>query len=265
LCSCVPLSLDLSVSWLVLTHDDTERVTYSPLFDAYFSMQCDEFPPASSLEGGGPTLTCISWYQNNLGGILLKYFYADAGLNRDGMPYVIRMNTCNFPKEPESWPRGSQPTPRPPSKRDTVSVQAAEQPLWIKDPRGQGDAGFVIMPIERAAAGTYNATLTLSGSDKLRDISILDAAGDVIWEGKDVDFSGGRLTGLQYSVADDTQDLFVAASAESSVSVTAEFSATSVPQANTGSSGAGRLRCGWALFCFVLAVMLTTHCRGLWF
>lgn len=201
-------------------------------------MQCDEFPPASSLEGGGPTLTCISWYQNNLGGVLLKSFYADVGLNRAGLPYVIRMNTCNFPATPVSYSRGSEPRPHP--KRETTSVKAAEKPLWVRDPRGKGE-GFVVMPIEPSSAGTYNGTLTLSNSDKLKEIAILDSSGDVVWEGKDVGYAGGKINGLQYKVVDDTQDLFVAARAESSVAVSAEFTATTVPQP-TGSSRAGRLK-----------------------
>ena len=242
-------------------HEGIERLTYSPLYADYFSMQCDEFPPASSLEGGGPTLTCISWYQNNLGGILLKAFYTDAGLNRAGLPYVIRMNTCDFPEAPVSYPRGSEPRPHPPrSKRETVSVKAAEKPLWVKDPRSEAEGGFVVMPIEAAAPGTYNATLSFSGSDKLKDVAILDSAGDVVWEVKNGGFSGGKIAGLEYKVTDDTQDLFVAARAESSVSVTAEFAATSVPQA-TGTSGVGSLRCGRGVFVsgIVLALMW-----GLW-
>jgi len=218
-------------------------------------MQCDEFPPASSLEGGGPTLTCISWYQNNLGGVLLKAFYADTGLNRAGMPYVIRMNTCDLPATPVSYPRGSEPRPHP--KRDTTTtVKAMEKPLWVKDPRsqekGKGEGGgFILMPIENASPGTYNATLSLSESNKLKDIAILDTSGDIIWESKDVEFVSGKVNNLQYQVVDNTQDLFVAARAESSVVVTAEFTATSVPQA-TGSSGAGRLRgCVWGVVLMV--------------
>jgi len=103
------------------------------------------------------------------------------------------------------------------------------------------------MPIENASPGTYNATLSLSESNKLKDIAILDTSGDIVWEGKDVEFASGKVNNLQYKVVDNTQDLFVAARAESSLVVTAEFTATSVPQA-TGSSGAGRLRgCVWVV------------------
>lgn len=51
------------------------------------------------------------------------------------------------------------------------------------------------------------------------------------------EFVNGQ-SSLQYKVQDDTQDLFVAAKAATSVSVSAAFTATSVPQANSSVSSA---------------------------
>jgi hypothetical protein len=85
----------------------------------------------------------------------------------------------------------------------------------------------------------YNGTLTLSNLDKLEDVAIVDGAGGLVWNSTGAGaFSGGQ-SSLQYQVLDDTQDLFVAARAATSVSVSAAFTATSVPQASTSSpSGA---------------------------
>ncbi|KAK4032359.1 hypothetical protein C8A01DRAFT_20551 [Parachaetomium inaequale] len=215
-----------------------QRLTYSTLYQQYFSMQCDEFPPASSMEGGGPTLTCISWYQNNLGGIYLRYFYDDVGLTQD-QPYVIRMDTCDFPAKPVSYAQGSEPRPHP-KKRQERTVKAADSPLWVRDPRSTDSEGYVLMPLEPAGPGTYNGTLSLSNLDSLEDVSIVDGAGGLVWN------STGAMSGqssLQYEVLDDTQDLFVAARAATSVSVSAAFTATSVPQA-TGTSSSGAMRSG---------------------
>ncbi|KAH6855796.1 hypothetical protein B0I37DRAFT_411761 [Chaetomium sp. MPI-CAGE-AT-0009] len=222
-----------------------QRLTWSNLYRRYFSMQCDEFPPASSMEGGGPTVTCISWYQNNLGGVYLRYFYKDLGLKQDD-PYVIRMDTCNFPATPVSYAQGTEPQPHPRRQADGdgsgggQTVQAAHDPLWVRDPRTESQ-GYVLMPLEASGPGTYNATLSLSNPDSLEDVSIVDGAGGLVWDstaGGAPPLADGRRT-LQYSVLDDTQDLFVAARAATSVSVSAAFTATSVPQ--VGSSGAASL------------------------
>lgn len=185
-------------------------------------------------------MTCISWYQNNLGGVYLRYFYEDVGLNRDNMPFVIRMDTCNFPATPVSYPRGSEPRPHP--KRQTTStIKAADNPLWVRDPRTKSE-GYVLMPLEAAGPGTYNATLSLSGAESLRDVSVVDGAGGLVWNGTSAGaaFVSGQNVSLQYKVLDDTQDLFVAAKAATSVSVSAAFTATGVPQATSSPSSAAR-------------------------
>ena len=190
------------------------------------------------MEGGGPTVTCISWYQNNLGGVFLRNFYDDLGLKQDD-PYVIRMDTCNFPATPVSYPRGSEPRPHPRRQTDggQQTVQAAHDPLWVRDPRTKSE-GYVLMPLEASGPGTYNATLSLSEADRLEDVSIVDGAGGLVWPrdssaGVSSSFANGQQRSLQYQVQDDTQDLFVAAKAATSVSVSAAFTATSVPQATT--------------------------------
>lgn len=198
------------------------------------------------MEGGGPTLTCISWKQNNLGGVYLRYFYEDVGLDQEDLPYVIRMDTCDFPATPVSYPRGSQPSPGPPPKRQATNasqtVKAADDPIWVRDPRTTSQ-GYVLMPLESGSPGTYNATLSLSNLDRLQDVSIVDGAGDLVWNmTAGAAFVNGQ--SMQYKVQDDTQNLFVAAKASTSVSVSAAFTATSVPQATTSSKSSAARRSG---------------------
>ncbi len=195
------------------------------------------------MEGGGPTVTCISWYQNNLGGVYLRYFYEDVPVNREKQPFVIRMDTCDSPATPVSYPRGTEPSPHP--KRQTNSsgqtVKAADNPLWVRDPRTKSE-GYVLMPIESSGPGTYNGTLSLSSLQGLEDVSIVDGAGGLVWNSTaGAAFVNGQTT-LQYKVQDDTQDLFVAAKAATSVSVSAAFTATSVPQATSSSVSSAAMR-----------------------
>jgi len=188
------------------------------------------------MEGGGPTLTCISWYQNNLGGVYLQHFYDDVGLNKENQPFVIRMDTCDFPPRPVSYQRGTEPDPHPKRQaNDGQIVTAADSPLWVRDPRTESE-GYVLMPLESSGPGTYNGTLSLSNLESLENISIVDGAGGLVWNSTArAEFVNGQ-SSLQYKVQDDTQDLFVAAKAATSVSVSAAFTATSVPQANSSVS-----------------------------
>lgn len=203
------------------------------------------------MEGGGPTVTCISWYQNNLGGVYLRYFYEDLGLKQDD-PYIIRMDTCNFPATPVSYPQGSEPRPHPRRQTDDgkqqQTVHAAHEPLWVRDPRTKSE-GYVLIPLEAGGPGTYNATLSLSNLARLEDVSIVDGSGGLVWESNAAGSSSSSFTNgqrsLQYKVQDDTQDLFVAAKAATSVSVSAVFTATNVAQATTvPDSAASRSMCG---------------------
>ncbi|KAF2821079.1 hypothetical protein CC86DRAFT_427235 [Ophiobolus disseminans] len=219
-----------------------QRVTYSALYNQYFSMQCDEFPPASTLEGGGPTLVCISWYQNILGGSYLRYFYSDVSLASNA-PFVIRMDTCAFPSTPVSFPQGQQPAV--PVKRqltpDAPIIRGAAPALYVRDPISE-DHGFVFMPLAPGTPGRYNGTLGFSETLGLSDISIIDGAGDVVWKFNGTWISGTR--DVAFDVKDDTQDLSVAARVARSVSIGASFTATGVAGSKTAVGDGGRRSVG---------------------
>lgn len=205
------------------------------------------------MEGGGPTVTCIAWYQNNLGGVYLRGFYDDLGLQQ-GDPYVIRMDTCDFPATPVSYPRGSEPRPHPRRQANGGrTVTAADDPLWVRDPRTDSE-GYVLMPLESGGPGMYNGTLSLSSLEGLEDISILDGAGGLVWSSAGAAAFVNGQSSLQYEVQDETQDLFVAAKAATSVSVSVAFTATSVPQAtSTSSTSSAAMRRGGGLAPSLLA------------
>lgn len=83
----------------------------------------------------------------------------------------------------------------------------------------------------RPAGRGRTTTLSLSKADRLEGVSVVDGAGGLVWDGAGgSSFADGQRS-FQYQVHDDTQDLFVAAKAATSVSVSAAFAATSVPQA----------------------------------
>jgi hypothetical protein len=202
------------------------------------------------MEGGGPTITCISWYQNNLGGVYLRQFNADLGGFAQGAPFVIRMDTCDLPAMPVSYPIGTQPS-IPPSKRQAtaggLNMQGARAPLWVRDPRTQSE-GFVFMPLSDSKPGIYNGTLGFSNTAGLEDIAILDGSGGSLWNNTGTWISGTR--DVQYQVQDESQDLFVAAKASKSVSVSASFSATGIVRASSSSSSASRAHT-WSRRCTV--------------
>ncbi|KAK0738762.1 hypothetical protein B0T18DRAFT_394991 [Schizothecium vesticola] len=84
------------------------------------------------MEGGGLTLTYISWYQNNLGGVYLRCLCEDLGLAQD-QHFVIRVDTCDFPAIPANYPQRTEPqSPIPGSKcqlNSGRSTKATEDPL----------------------------------------------------------------------------------------------------------------------------------------
>jgi hypothetical protein len=182
------------------------------------------------MEGGGPTITCISKYQNNLGGTYLRWFYADiggpGGLVQDA-PYIIRMDTCDFPATPISYPEGSQPSLPLPKRQATggFTMQGDGDALWMRDPRSESE-GFVIMPLSPSGRGSYNGTLSISDTSRLTNISIIDDGGELLWKISEPWVKGQGSKEVQYEVQDDTQDLCVVAKADRSVDVSATFTAT---------------------------------------
>ena len=188
------------------------------------------------MEGGGPTLTCIARYQNNMGGIYLQRFYADVGGLAQNAPFVIRMDTCDYPATPVSYPQGQQP---PMSKRQAtsgLSMQGAEAPVWVRDPRTESE-GYVFMPLSDSSPGNYSGTLSFSDTAGLQDISIVDGSGELLWNNTGTWISGTR--DVKYQVQDDTQDLCVAAKAVRSVDVSASFTATAVLAKASGGPASG--------------------------
>lgn len=191
------------------------------------------------MEGGGPTLACISWYQNGLGGAYLQQFYRDVNLTK-GSPFVLRLDTCDFPASPTSFPNNQLPPP--PQKREAdwkdggdLSDLGGKYPThWFPDPHSEAD-GFLVIPLMNIGTGLFGGDLTIATNDTLNDVCIIDAAGETLWSSPG---TWASQVNAQYQVQDDTQDMFVAARASAMVDVTATLSQTAVPFKSTSSSSA---------------------------
>ena len=198
-------------------------------------MQCDEFPPgklcqigvvatidqfisASTTEGGGPSLTCVAWYQNGLGGIYLQRFYADLGLKQDD-PFVIRMDTCDLPSQPVSYPAGEEPT-LPMNKR------AVEDPSWFDVSSRHSNYGFIIAPLSDISAGSHEGTLDFLDATVGVRAAVVDGSGNSYWTlGDDFDENGDPVS-VAYVLDDDVDGAFLAVAATSSVAISADFTTT---------------------------------------
>jgi hypothetical protein len=124
-------------------------------------------------------------------------------------------------------------------------MTAAQEPLWVRDPR-TGSEGYILMPLEAGSAGTYNGTLEFSNTESLEDVCIIDGAGVLVWQSPKTSIDDE--SNVQYQIQDDTQDLFVAAKASKSLSVSASFTAHSVSPASSSSVSASRERMGPNLY-----------------
>jgi hypothetical protein len=198
-------------------------------------MQCDEFPPgklcqlcvftiidqfisASTTEGGGPSLTCVAWYQNGLGGIYLQRFYADLSLKQDD-PFVIRMDTCDLPSQPVSYPAGEEPAL-------PVNKRAVDDPSWFNVSSRHSNYGFIIGPLSNISAGSHEGTLAFLDSTVGVKAAVVDGSGNSYWTlGDDFAENGGPVS-VAYVLDDDVDDVFLAVAATGSVAISADFTTT---------------------------------------
>ena len=189
-------------------------------------MQCDEFPPgklcqigvvatidqfisASTTEGGGPSVTCVAWYQNGLGGVYLQRFYADLNLKQDD-PFVIRMDTCDLPSQPVSYPAGEEPAL-------PVNKRAVDDPTWFNVSSRHSNYGFILGPLSDVSAGSHTGTLAFLDSTVGVRAAVVDGSGNSYWTlGDDFAENGGPVS-VAYALDDNVDDAFLAIEATNSV------------------------------------------------
>ncbi|KAJ6489809.1 hypothetical protein C8R45DRAFT_1138574 [Mycena sanguinolenta] len=201
------------------------------------SMQCDEFPPASTLEGGpGSHLMCISWKQNSgLQGPLIRRYRAFYNLQPNDQ-FVVRMGSCTGASSGlQNRGDSNDDSPSVAAGPDGDTVLSSGSTWWIADPRANGtnNAGFVVIPLSNITAGTYNCTLSFSNLDHLESLDILDGDGWAYWS-QSAPFSAPDFA-PSFSV-NDSDDLVVAAAAAQSVSVSASIEATLLPKASSAAN-----------------------------
>ncbi|KAH8590745.1 hypothetical protein B0O99DRAFT_634029 [Bisporella sp. PMI_857] len=128
--------------------------------------ECDEFPPASSTQGGaGAHKLCIVWWQNQLGGKLIQSYKWLYRL-QPNQKFIIRVvpGCAKFSA----------------AKREIDSSKqsyTAANSTWHQDrrPGAEDGVGFVFAPMTEVKAGTYNISLDL-GSPVI-ELSITDGNG----------------------------------------------------------------------------------------
>ncbi|KAF7189708.1 hypothetical protein HII31_08815 [Pseudocercospora fuligena] len=217
-------------------------------------LDCDEFPPAAStLEGGGPHWTCISADQNRRGGQFLGAFYRRCALEK-GDKFVLRIDDCaKYPVQSE-LDLGLDRR----SGTDGLATETFETALdWLSNSRAGSEDALAVLPLDKVKAGQYGATLSLSDTSNIKELTLYDSSGDSYWS---LDGDIPKEVKLQYNVSQDTSDLFIAAIAKKSVSIGANFAATAstIPQASTCSGASGslaKLDCG--NICLSLLILAT--------
>ena len=153
----------------------------------------------------------------------MNLFYQDLGLKQND-PFVIRMDTCDFPASPVSYEKGQEPPLlRLRQSSGDLNMEGSEVAQWVRDPRSESE-GYVIFPLEASETGDYTGTVALSSNDSLTDVCLIDSSGETLWNSPGTWTNGD--TALQYRVQDGTQDLFVAAKASTTVSINASFTST---------------------------------------
>lgn len=150
--------------------------------------------------------------------MLLQGFYRDHGLVQ-GDPFIIRMKTCDFPSEPVSYPVGHAPDML--TARD---IRKTSWPGFFPDLR-HGSGGYILEAIDDATQGLHSGSMNFSNVQALTDVAIVDGAGFTHWvPAEDISPAGVSVT---YELDVDREDLFLAAGATSSISISADFTATS--------------------------------------
>ena len=207
-------------------------------------LECDEFPPASTTEGGtGASRLCIPASQNSkLQGPLINCYIEFYGLQA-GQQFVVRMNSCAT--SPSRLRARDTPDDDPSVQANgdgtlTLSSTAAQ---WIANPNtvggGGNGTGFVVIPLANVTQGSYTASLNFSSLDGFQDLAVVDGDGFRYWGlGDTLDSPSFNPV---FDVSEDDADLVVAAAASSSVSVSATLVAHVQPSATTSASAARAL------------------------
>lgn len=217
----------------------------------------DHFISASTTEGGGPSRTCVAWYQNGLGGNYLNLFYLDLNLQQ-GDPFVIRMDTCDFASEPVSYPASEIPAL-------PVDKRAVDNPDWFNVSSRNSNYGYIIRPLSNISAGSHEGTLAFLGSTDGIRAAVVDGSGDSYWTLGNDTAENGVPVSVSYALDSNVDDAFLAIAATSSIAISADFTATepiaaaattSTNSESTASSGTRTVRMTSVVFANVLVTVL---------
>ncbi|PLN79982.1 hypothetical protein BDW42DRAFT_201424 [Aspergillus taichungensis] len=130
------------------------------------AMECDEYPPAMSLEGGGlATRMCVPAKQNSrTQGPQFRLFVTTCGLKR-GDKFLLRLkggcSRFNFP-----------------ARRDdaTQTVGIADEDVTFRDPNDDGSLTYVAVGLGDLKVGHYEIDAKFNGS--VREAVVLNQYGD---------------------------------------------------------------------------------------
>ncbi|KAF2278590.1 uncharacterized protein EI97DRAFT_214470 [Westerdykella ornata] len=138
--------------------------------------ECDEFPPASTVESAqGSHVMCIDRLQNQLGGKLILSYRWIYRL-QPNQKFIIRViPNCNYFAKHK----------RSPSSNDVERVQKRAETdafsgsggSWLQDrrPGAEMGVGWVFGSLPELSAGAYNISFDFKGAAK--DLSVFDSAG----------------------------------------------------------------------------------------
>ncbi|KAH6633880.1 hypothetical protein B0J18DRAFT_1477 [Chaetomium sp. MPI-SDFR-AT-0129] len=208
-------------------------------------LECDEFPMASTLEGGfKATRMCIpasqnSKFQGPFINCLIEFYDI-----QPGQRFVVRMVSCSatgakMRRRDDTANSSDDPTVQTNSDGTLTLVSNTTQ--WIPypqraNPSDTGGTGFVVIPLGNATQGSYNTTLSFSSLDGLQHLAIVDSDGFAYWSAQGLNSfsSTPTLPQISFNVSAGDIDLVLAAAASSRVSVSAAILATVTPRPSSG-------------------------------
>ncbi|KAF9892097.1 hypothetical protein FE257_002503 [Aspergillus nanangensis] len=219
--------------------------------------ECDEFPPASTTEGGDPNChkMCIPWFQNSLGGSMIWSYATTVYSLKKGQAFIIRVIPgCEYleildelerretdPEMDAQIRKGLEVLDQIERRQSDTTQLSNSSSSWYEDPRiGAKDGyGWIFNGIFDAPDGEYSMNIGLS--QQVEQLAIIDGNGDEYLSETNPDKDGS------YSITvEDATDLSIVAygkkeddikiSYSAQVAPLAANTATSAPTATTSSS-----------------------------
>lgn len=175
---------------------------------------CDEYPPASAMEGGGmASLACIPEAQNTNGGVDLGRFLSKCKVNRNnpyllriqgGCGHVLKRNSLDLAGHLYLHSNLTDDFSAPSLRRDIVNTtinvsgksSALIESMTLEDP-----SSYVAIELGELSVGVYNLTVSFDATPE--DVVIVDNSGEMYAFAAPPSDSGSGTVQLNFEMPND--------------------------------------------------------------